>query len=223
MKLRRQKVEPRPVCTMRWPSSLAQLAVAQCPVASFGIACRSRIGRTLNQVKGDKVNKGRVWPQTRRYGAELDGGWEMPPRVRRSVRPQEPQQRDADDSPGEADPDGDQERSELIGQALVGACRHGRVHHRPQDAANRVDQRPFPGEHPPQPFRRPDEAQQRRDYRRPVTPPGWRPSSAPHRWTFLAAAPPRRPGDWDSPGDQPDHHAAGGPRSLPSSSPSPAS
>jgi hypothetical protein len=59
---------------MRWPSSLAQLAVAQCPVASFGIACRSRIGRTLNQVKGDKVNKSRVWPQTRRYGAELDGG-----------------------------------------------------------------------------------------------------------------------------------------------------
>ena len=87
MKLRRQKVEPRPVCTMRWPSSLAQLAVAQCPVASPGIACRSRIGRTLNQVKGDKVNKGRVRPQTRQDGAKLDGGWEMPPRVRRSVRP----------------------------------------------------------------------------------------------------------------------------------------
>ena len=84
MKLRRQKVERRPVCTIRRPSSLAQLAVAQCPVASPGIACRSRIGRTMNQVKSDKVNKGRVRPQTRQDGAKLDGGRELPPRVRRS-------------------------------------------------------------------------------------------------------------------------------------------
>ena len=84
VKLRRQKVERRSVCTIRRPSSLAQLAVAQCPMASPRIACRSRIGRTLNQVKSDKVNKGRVRPQTRRDGVELDGGREMPPRVRRS-------------------------------------------------------------------------------------------------------------------------------------------
>ena len=68
---------------MRWPSSLAQLAVAQCPVASPGIACRSRIGRTLNQVKGDKVNKGRVRPQNaarrRQAGRRLGNAATCPP------------------------------------------------------------------------------------------------------------------------------------------------
>ena len=127
-------------------------------------------------------------------------------------------------NPGEADPDGDQELPQLIGQALMDACRHRRVHDRPEDAADRVDQRSFPGKHPPQPLRRPDETQQRRYYRRP----GHHQDGARHQRRPRGHSQQQRrehrrerPGDRDSPGDQPDHHAAGVPAQLAELQPEP--
>ena len=49
----------------------------------------------------------------------------------------------------------------------MGAGQHGAEHHRAEDAADRIDQRPFPCQHPLQALGRPDEPQQRADHRGP--------------------------------------------------------
>src|SRR5207247_480382 len=77
----------------------------------------------------------------------------------------EPQHRDADDRPGDADGDGYEELHQLVTEPLAGARQHGVEHHRAEDAADRVDQRSLPREHPLEALRRPDEAQQRAHYR----------------------------------------------------------
>ena len=60
----------------------------------------------------------------------------------------QPQQRGADHRPGDADGDRDEELPHLVERIPVAGGQHGVEHHRAQDAADRVDQRPFPGQHP---------------------------------------------------------------------------
>jgi hypothetical protein len=131
---------------------------------------------------------------------------------------QQPQQCDADDRPGQADPDSDQELAHLIGQPLMGPRQHRAEHNRPEDAADRVDQRSLPGQHALQPFGGPDEAQQRSDHgrsRHDQDRPGHQCGPAGHAQQQSREHRAKRPGHRDSEGDQPGHHAAGVPAQLP--------
>jgi hypothetical protein len=99
------------------------------------------------------------------HARELGGGPEHLTEV--EFAQAEPEQRGADHRPGDADGDGDEELPHLVERIPVAGGQDGVEHDRAQDAADRVDQRSFPGQYPLEALRRADEAQQRAHHRRP--------------------------------------------------------
>jgi hypothetical protein len=127
---------------------------------------------------------------------------------------QQPQQTRSDDAPGDPDPD-TQDKLRDLGRGALMSTGDDRVEHQgAENAADRIDQRTFPGKNPLDPFHRPEQLEQRAHDRRAghhENRPEHQRGRARHAQQRCGGERGKPPRDRHADRDQPDHRSTGMP------------